>query len=194
MNYIKHYNNLCESRKILNRSKSDGFYYELHHIIPRWLKGSNSKDNLVLLTAREHFLAHYLLFKHYKDKPSSAAFHMMCNSKNSVFRDSKKYEEVRTFQSEILKGKNNPSKREDVRKKISSKLSGEGNGMFGKAGNLNPFYNKKHTKEFTDYKMKLHGHKIIFESKEYYSIRDAERQTGISRFLIKKNCLYDSIK
>ena len=38
-------------------------YYEKHHIIPRCLNGSNDKDNLVLLTAREHYLCHWLLWK-----------------------------------------------------------------------------------------------------------------------------------
>ena len=44
------------------RSKKDG-YFESHHIIPRALGGSNEKSNLVLLTAREHFLIHWLLTK-----------------------------------------------------------------------------------------------------------------------------------
>lgn len=38
-------------------------YYENHHIIPRSLNGSNSSENLVLLTAREHFICHWLLVK-----------------------------------------------------------------------------------------------------------------------------------
>lgn len=38
-------------------------YTELHHIIPQSLGGSNDKDNLVELTAREHFICHWLLIK-----------------------------------------------------------------------------------------------------------------------------------
>ena len=38
-------------------------YTELHHIIPQSLGGSNHKDNLVDLTAREHFICHWLLIK-----------------------------------------------------------------------------------------------------------------------------------
>lgn len=38
-------------------------YVERHHIIPRCMGGSNDRDNLVALTAREHFLAHMLLGK-----------------------------------------------------------------------------------------------------------------------------------
>jgi hypothetical protein len=38
-------------------------YTERHHIIPQSLGGSNDKDNLVDLTAREHFICHWLLIK-----------------------------------------------------------------------------------------------------------------------------------
>ena len=40
-------------------------YCEQHHIVPRSLGGLNTKENLVLLTAREHFVAHLLLVKMY---------------------------------------------------------------------------------------------------------------------------------
>jgi hypothetical protein len=36
---------------------------EKHHCLPKALGGSNKKDNLVSLTYREHFLAHWLLVK-----------------------------------------------------------------------------------------------------------------------------------
>jgi len=38
-------------------------YVEKHHIIPRSFGGSNNKDNIVSLTAREHYIAHALLWK-----------------------------------------------------------------------------------------------------------------------------------
>jgi len=38
-------------------------YTELHHIVPQSLGGSNDKENLVELTAREHFICHWLLIK-----------------------------------------------------------------------------------------------------------------------------------
>lgn len=57
MNYQLIYNQLIEKAK--NRIL-DG-YIERHHIIPRCLGGSDVEDNLVRLTAREHFIAHKLL-------------------------------------------------------------------------------------------------------------------------------------
>jgi hypothetical protein len=38
-------------------------YTELHHIMPQSMGGSNDKENLVELTAREHFICHWLLIK-----------------------------------------------------------------------------------------------------------------------------------
>lgn len=47
-----------------NQKRSKGFeYYEHHHIIPRSLGGTNSPENLVFLTAKEHYVCHCLLIK-----------------------------------------------------------------------------------------------------------------------------------
>lgn len=68
MNYLEQYYRLCRSRRELNRSKSDSYYYELHHITPKSLGGSDAPENLVLLTAREHYIAHLLLYGHFKQE------------------------------------------------------------------------------------------------------------------------------
>ena len=86
MNYEKNYYDYVNYVKGLNRFKGDGNYYENHHIKPRSLGGDNSKENMVLLTAREHFLAHYLLCKFTKgvDKKKMVwAFHRLCYSDSS---------------------------------------------------------------------------------------------------------------
>ncbi len=63
MNYEKVYKSLTKSN---DRNKKEG-YYELHHIIPKCVGGTNSKNNLVLLTAREHYISHILLVKIYEN-------------------------------------------------------------------------------------------------------------------------------
>lgn len=45
----------------LPKNHIDYIYLENHHIIPRSLGGDNSKDNLVLLTAQDHYRCHELL-------------------------------------------------------------------------------------------------------------------------------------
>lgn len=44
-------------------SRTPTGYTEKHHIIPKSCGGDNSKDNLVALTAKEHFICHLLLTK-----------------------------------------------------------------------------------------------------------------------------------
>jgi hypothetical protein len=46
-----------------NRVKNSIDYFEKHHIIPKCLGGNNTKNNLVLLSAKEHFICHILLTK-----------------------------------------------------------------------------------------------------------------------------------
>jgi len=57
--YTRWYTTLTERARTRN---IDG-YTENHHIQPRSLGGSDDKDNLVELTAREHFICHWLLTK-----------------------------------------------------------------------------------------------------------------------------------
>lgn len=65
MNWTIIYKNLIDKAILEQRCKSTEIYYENHHIIPKHMGGDNSKDNLVLLTFREHILAHYILWRIY---------------------------------------------------------------------------------------------------------------------------------
>lgn len=74
-------------------------YGERHHIVPRSEGGTDDNENLVRLTAREHYIAHLLLAKIYNDfKMYSAVLYMQCRS-NSHQRDykfnSRLYEQMR---------------------------------------------------------------------------------------------------
>ena len=60
MNYQHIYNQLIA--KAQARSNIKG-YVEKHHIVPKSLGGTDFLDNLVTLTAKEHFVAHALLAK-----------------------------------------------------------------------------------------------------------------------------------
>lgn len=62
--YTRIYFQIIYKRKIKEVISLDNqLYFENHHIIPRSLNGDNGKNNLVRLTAREHFICHYLLTK-----------------------------------------------------------------------------------------------------------------------------------
>jgi len=60
MNYFLIYQRLIAKAK--ERTCPEG-YVEKHHILPRALGGSDDSSNLVVLTSREHFIAHALLAK-----------------------------------------------------------------------------------------------------------------------------------
>jgi hypothetical protein len=59
VNYSAHYDRLIYRARIRVLTG----YRERHHVIPRCIGGGNEKENIVELTAEEHFLAHQLLSK-----------------------------------------------------------------------------------------------------------------------------------
>jgi len=63
--YSQWYHNIINKALSENRKKGGSIYYERHHILPKSLypDKAKDKDNLVLLTAREHYICHYLLIK-----------------------------------------------------------------------------------------------------------------------------------
>jgi len=140
--YNQWYTNITERAK--NRVLET--YTESHHIIPRSLGGGDEADNLVNLTAREHFVCHWLLVKmtagqdHHK---MLNALRMMRAEKQGQQRYNTKitarvYENIKQeyakLQSESLKGKGNgfygkthtPEAREKIRQKnLGNKLTPE---------------------------------------------------------------------
>jgi hypothetical protein len=125
MNYIKIYDNIIFAAKIQNRTKlrknQKGYiYYENHHIVPKCLGGNDDEENLVLLTAREHFVCHKLLtYIHKNNRKIACAFHKMTfGNSNKCIKKSYDYkyarelfmtvpvsEETRQKQSKSHKGK-----------------------------------------------------------------------------------------
>lgn len=91
MNYLGIYGQLItrgKSRELIG-------YKEKHHIVPTCLGGPNIAENIVKLTAREHFLAHWLLHRIHPTNPKLAhAFFFMCNSKHHRI-SSRAYEEAK---------------------------------------------------------------------------------------------------
>ena len=147
MNYLKIYSIIIENAKENIRFRGDGNYYEKHHIIPRCMGGKDNKENLVLLTAREHFICHKLLYKGYKNVPKLYHAYRMLGTMDSNGKrykiSSGEYEVIKKlfskYISELHKGRkfteehlrklseNNPNRgglKEDHKKAISESLMG----------------------------------------------------------------------
>lgn len=146
---------LIEAAK--SRENIDG-YFETHHIIPRSLGGTDSIDNLVKLTAKEHYIAHRLLAKFER---GNARYKMIFALQQMMFDSSKKrryvpssrsYSHVRTQLSVI-------------QKEQYSLLSIE-----EKSNKFGYWKNKKRPKEFSE-KIKIanSGKKRTDEMKQKYS-------------------------
>jgi hypothetical protein len=115
MDYQRIYNQLIEKARSENRAKvKDGIYYERHHIIPKCIGGEGktyqwkTHPNIILLTSREHFVAHQLLCLIYPNEPSlKFALWAMCNQKLSgrIYRvSSRVYEVARLGYISIVEG------------------------------------------------------------------------------------------
>jgi len=126
MNYKKLYNNLIEKAK--SRGVFSG-YYETHHILPSSLGGDNTEENKVKLTAKEHFVAHHLLWKIHRCSKTAMAF--FCMTRKNPGRSKETYYTSRMYESAKLA--------------MSESKSGENNFWYGTTG---PMYGKKHTEKF----------------------------------------------
>ena len=120
--YTKIYRSIIENSKAKNRKKGEE-YYENHHIIPKSLGGSNSKDNLVFLTPREHFICHLILTKITVDSDRVKMIYALIILANSNIKlTSRQYDIVRNLHISILKS---TPKSEEHKRKISESNKGK---------------------------------------------------------------------
>jgi len=135
--YTKWYNQITDRAR--NRTMEG--YTERHHIKPRSLSGTDDVDNLVELTAREHFICHWLLVKmttgedHYKmlnalrmmraEKPGQQRYETAITSR--VYESIK--QEYAQLQSVLRSGKGNgfygKTHTEEARQAIREKNTGK---------------------------------------------------------------------
>jgi hypothetical protein len=105
-------------------------YTEKHHIIPGSMGGSNEPFNIIQLSAREHFITHWMLWKAYQNKEMTFAFwsmRMNPKKKRTFKLTSKTYsilkEQHSLFQSERMKI-DNPMFKQSTKDKIIKSRSG----------------------------------------------------------------------
>lgn len=77
--------------------------HENHHILPKCMGGTDDKDNIAILTAREHYICHWLLVKIYPSNNSLFyAFNMMTVRNDLQSRSGKRYEYHRRMLAERM--------------------------------------------------------------------------------------------
>lgn len=203
MDYTKIYNSLVERAK--NRKLTT--YKEKHHIIPKCMGGSNNKENLVELTAREHYIAHLLLVKIYpnNDKLKIAVWNML-NVSNSYHKrvytiSNRLYEEYRIYASKITKkwfsNELNNNKILERNKKISKANSGKifteehkkniSKNHADVSGKNNPYYGMGYKQIGSlnpNSKKVLH----IESGKQFSTMKEAAEYFKIDYALISRHC------
>lgn len=112
-------------QEIIDRRLSNKFegYTEKHHIVPRSLGGTNDRNNLVNLSAREHYICHLLLTKFFEVnsvewKKMIKAFSMMTYCKNE-------------FQERYIRSKDYGKLREEISKIRREEQMGSKNSQYG---------------------------------------------------------------
>jgi len=122
--------NMKETKKgYKHSSKNNTKYFEKHHIIPICLGGTNDNSNLILLTNREHYIAHWMLTKIYpKEKGLIYALWKMTCCNGNILKSSIVYNNMRSNYINRISGKNSPMfgipKTQEHKDKISKTLTG----------------------------------------------------------------------
>ena len=138
--YAKRYAKFIQSRMILNEQRQllKG-QYEIHHIIPRSMGGTNKKDNLIKLSFREHFIAHVMLFYAYKNISMTSTIVYMTKRASLKSFNSRIYQSCREHallelslykQANSTKGLKVHS--DSFKNKMSKLMKGSNNSFYGK--------------------------------------------------------------
>lgn len=134
--YYKWYMKLTQ-----NKVEKEG-YTEKHHIVPRSMGGTDDKENLVILTAREHYIAHLLLTKCVSEEFLSKMLYayMMMSIVKDENQDRTFKVNARLFESrklESIEFKKAYKHTEEAKKSISKNLKGVKKKPFTKEHKIN---------------------------------------------------------
>jgi|LakMenEpi03Aug12_release.lakeMendotaPanAssembly.Ray.scaffolds.fasta_scaffold380699_2 hypothetical protein len=189
--YTIWYNSIIS--RALTRSLDKSCYFEKHHIVPRCLGGTNDKNNIVKLTAREHFICHLLLVRMVDDRVAKSKLsYAVWQVTKRYTVSSKMYEMLRIQLSANTKGiPKSEAHKEALRKPKSNtaNMKGGPGAVKGRkisekgleniraaakrrdlSGNKNPFYGKAHTEEMKQhYRNLFTGQKLSDEHRQKIS-------------------------
>ena len=170
MNHRWHHDRLIERARTrgLDKSSLSG-YYECHHIVLRSFGGSDDNDNLVLLTAREHFIIHVLLCYMYPNNGKLLRAHILMSGQGKY--NSTSYTKLKSEYSIVVSESN--SKRV-WKQESKDKLSIAGKGRKVRQETINKIITKntgkKRTKEQIESQSKrMQGNIVTAETRKKIS-------------------------
>lgn len=178
-----HYDKLIERGKNRCSSKEEAKqflgYVESHHIIPKCMNGLDNEENIVHLTAREHYVAHQLLVKIYPGNIGlTGACKMMCISKDGSRVNNRFYEWLKiNFAIDMSKAKKGVPRTEECKKNISIALQN----MSQEKKDKISYERRNPTQETRDRLSKWQiGKKLSKETREKISITVSNRDQSLT--------------
>ena len=219
MNYLKAYFKLIDSRSNLTREG----YLETHHIVPKSIYGKelmdesrsasvNHPNNLIKLTAREHFIAHWLLHRAFdKNRKLQGAFWAMCmispSQKRGYTPSSRAFNEAReahaaslrksvamySLDGRLLDCFNSITEASEEMRLTDNAIGQAANGHSNSCGGFQwAFYDMSPKKHIANY-IEILGNTVQVAQfnlmgnliKKYESYEDAERVSGIASSTIR---------
>lgn len=188
MNYQLIYDQLIERAK--TRILEVDVYYERHHIIPRCMGGLDESENLVSLTAREHFLCHWLLVRIYPNNHKLIhAFWLMCKCRSKgqkrYIPSSKTYQEAKELVTIVLKLRRDSSEVK-LKKSLNNARRGKPNWNSGKT------WTKKNIKPMSEQHKQSIGLSLLGKKKKIITCLYCQKSGGVgsmNRFHFE-NCKY----
>lgn len=206
--YQKWYNNI-----ITNRIKNPliNGYKEKHHIIPKCCGGSNKKENLIYLTAKEHFICHSLLVEIFRNTKyySKLLYAFMCMKRDinsNRYLNSRLYskycEEYSKDLSNKMKTKYNPMHNKiwvsniNLRQSIiidknELQLYIDNGWIKKRVLDFDSYIMKKEIKNKTKIKNKVIKQEIKFDKTKYYTeLYKLYNELGWNRFKEQMNYKY----
>lgn len=130
-------------------------YHERHHIVPKCLGGTNNKENLIDLFAREHFIAHQLLAKENPDNNKLVhawALMSRINNHNDKYQlTPEEYEEAKKYFVSLMKGRTlSKETREKIGNANRGRVRSEEVKLAISKANKNKFWSEERKRKFSE--------------------------------------------
>lgn len=195
--YLNRYNRFIAAR----RDRILEGYTEVHHIVPEAKGGTDDPSNLIALTAREHFIAHWILWRAYRDQQTCDAFWLMKHTRDGNI-DSKSYQRLKEERSAFMSARmtgSSPNVPDHIREKNRIRMISMNKARIGEnrppmsqeqrdktAQSVSKYHRENEpTKAQRTHALRTRGKWIEIEGNKYFGVREAARKMNIGYGMIR---------